>query len=409
MHLRLLTAVLVTVFLTACGAATNGPTALPTTAPTASSSGTLSISTGAQTVPTVGGATATVSIAAATGTPTGATLAVTASTTPPSGIIALAGMGRQTRATTRVPLMYLTFVPSADIQLTTFPAFTISFPSSLLPAGSTIHEAFLDASSQQPVYTLDIAFGANSATLTSTASAPKLLAAKTYIFAFYYELGGALSPSPSPSPSPSASAMPTATPSTSPTATPTATPTASPTPTPTPTSSGFLTPVTSVTETAFASDSVATGVQTVAVGADGKIYFADAGHFSVQRIDPALGIVTYPQQYNDGGSMVNVGPTSVAKGRDGRMWFTTSNNYLLALDQGAFSQVYKRAGAPALNAIVGHSDGNLWAIGSTAVAMITTSGSETDFTLPANPDRQRCNAITSGPDGNLWYTCSPNI
>jgi len=142
------------------------------------------------------------------------------------------------------------------------------------------------------------------------------------------------------------------------------------------------------------------------------VYFADAGANAVQRIDPATGLVTYPQQYNDNGFLNNVSPTSVVKGRDGRMWFTTSQNYVFAFSTDAFATVFKRAGQPALNAITAGLDGHLWAIGNTAIAVFTTDGSETDYALPtitALGGRQACNAITPGPDGALWYTCYPNI
>ena len=400
--------------LAGCGPGTNASPPVPVASATPSpapSSTTLAVGTtpGTLALPAANGAVATVSLSGAAGTAANASITVTASTSPPAGITPLASVGRAPAtgrtisAVTRVPLAYFTFVPNVDIQLAAFPAFTITFPASILPAGTTVHEGFLDASTSQPVYTLDIAFGANSATLTATASAPKLLAGRSYVFVFYYETGSAASPTPAPSttPAPTATPAPTMTPAPSSTPTPTASPT--------PASDSFFTAPTSVVQTPFSPTSINTGLGSVAAGPDGKLYYADAGAHAVQRIDPALGLVTYPQQFNDNGFVSNVSPTSVVKGRDGRMWFTTSENYVFAFSTDAFSQVFKRAGKPSLRMIVSGPDGNLWAIGDTAVATFSTSGTETDYTLPANANRQSCNAITAGPDGALWYTCYPNI
>jgi hypothetical protein len=247
-RLRLVAALLAIATVSACGGANStqlpaAPTAAPTVAatPTASPAPTGTpassvtnvtvASATAQTLPTIGGGTATVSLAAVAGTAANASVAVTVSSTPPSGAIAIAAAARRTLALSRIALAYYTFVPSVDIQLASFPSFTISYPTSLLPAGTTIKEAFLDAGTGQPVFTYDIAFGTSGATFTSTAIAPKLLAGKAYIFAFYYETGNTATATPSATPT--ATATPTASP------TPTPTTTASATPTPVPTAIGF--------------------------------------------------------------------------------------------------------------------------------------------------------------------------
>jgi streptogramin lyase len=408
--IRVATALTMAAMLAGCGGGggTSVPvlTATPTPSPVPSVT-TLAVGTSpaAQTLPSLNGTTGTVTLTGAAGTPANASVTVAVTTAPPAGIAALASTARSARAVTRTPIAYFTFTPNVDIQLASFPTFTIAFPAGLVPAGTAIHEAFLDASTSQPLYTLDIAFGPNGATFSSSAAAPKLLAGKSYVFAFYYELDANATSAPTTTPS----TVPTATPV--PTASPTATPTSSPSPSPTP-AAGFLASVTNVTSTPFSSGSSNTGVQTVAVGSDGKVYFADAGANAVQRIDPALGLVTYPQQYNDNGFLNNVSPTSVAKGRDGRMWFTTRQNYVFAFSTDAFATVFKRANQPALNAITSGVDGRLWAIGNTAIAAFTTDGGESDYPLPAitaSSGRQACNAITPGPDGALWYTCYPNI
>ncbi len=253
-RLRLVAVLIAVATVSACGGTDNArllpaPTAAPTAAPSFTSVTVASAS--AQSLPTIGGGTASVSLAAVAGTPANATVAVTVSSTPPSGAIAIAAVGRKTLTGSRIPLAYYTFVPSVDIQLVSFPSFTVSYPTSLLPAGTTIKEAFLDAGTAQPVFTYDISFGPSGATFTSTATAPKLLAGKAYIFAFYFESVATATATPTVTPTPTATTNPTPTssPSPSPTATttaratPTATPTASPTPTPTTVASASPTPV----------------------------------------------------------------------------------------------------------------------------------------------------------------------
>ncbi len=222
------------------------PTPIAAATPTAAPSSTpgpvtvSAVSAAAQALPALGGGTTTVALAVAPGTPANATVAITASNAPPAGTIAIAANGRTPRALTRVPLVYYTFVPSVDIQLTSFPSFTISYPTTYLPAGTTIKEAFLDAGTSQPVFTYDIAFGASGATFTATANAPKLLAGKSYIFAFYYESGSTATATPSPAPSSSAAS--TATPTPTPAATATASPLSTPTPTAKPSTAPSATP-----------------------------------------------------------------------------------------------------------------------------------------------------------------------
>ena len=57
------------------------------------------------------------------------------------------------------------------------------------------------------------------------------------------------------------------------------------------------------------------------------------------------------------------------------------------------------------NSITSGPDGNLWftEVGKDAIGRITTGGVVTEFTqgLPANVTP---NIITAGPDGNLWFT-----
>ena len=197
------------------GGSTVTPLASPTPSAVPSSATSLAVTPAASTfaLPAVNGASASVTFGAVT-PPAGATIAVTASATAPAGVTALQSGRRRTQSVTRTTLAYYSWTPSATISLSAFPQFTIMFPASSVLAGSTLHEAFLDASTAQPVYQLDVAFGANGTTLTSSAAAPTLQAGKTYIFVIYLETNATPAPTSSPT------SVPTATPTPNATATP---------------------------------------------------------------------------------------------------------------------------------------------------------------------------------------------
>ncbi len=209
-------AVLTAALLAACGGGgvTTQPVPLasPTSAPV---SATLAVGTSpaTQSLSVANGATATISVTAAAGTPANASVAISTTAGPPAGGTAIAATLRQIQAVSHVSLAYVIFVANVDVQLAAFPTFTFTFPASVLPAGATIHQAFSDPTVLPLGYIYDVANGANGAPLTTTASAkaPKLIAGKTYVFALYYETGSAATPTPAPS----------ATPSSAPTASPT--------------------------------------------------------------------------------------------------------------------------------------------------------------------------------------------
>jgi hypothetical protein len=191
--------------------ATGTPVASPTPSAAPSSTTSLAVTPAASTfvLPAVNGATASVTFGAVT-PPAGATIAVTGSATAPAGITALQSGRRRAQSVTRTTLAYYSWTPSATVSLSAFPQFTIAFPASLVLAGTTLHEAFLDASTAQPVYQLDIAFGANGSTLTSSAAAPTLQAGKTYVFVIYLETNATPAPTSTPTvpPTPIATATP---------------------------------------------------------------------------------------------------------------------------------------------------------------------------------------------------------
>ena len=262
---RLAAALVATVLLAACGGVNSLPGA-PSTAPTATpSSATFAVSTTGvtQTLSVSNGATAQIGVVAAAGSATTTSIVVSSSATAPTGSPTIASGKRHAMSVSRVPIAYFSFVSSATVQLGSYPSFQITFPATILPTGTTIHEAFLDASMQPPGYSYDIASGPNAATLTATGIGPTLLAGRPYIFAFYYESGSAATPSPGPTATPNATPTPTASSTPSPAPTPAVTPTATPTTsaTPSPTATPSVAPTASPTPSASATP-VASGSAT---------------------------------------------------------------------------------------------------------------------------------------------------
>lgn len=223
---------LVSLTLASCSGGTNVPlpvltaTAAPANTP-APTSATLPLSTTPQTstLPALAGSTASVSLATVAGAPAGASVSVAVSASPPAGAVALASAGRAAQtlrmpqAIVRTVLAYYAFTSSTTVTLNAFPTFV--FASSSVPAGTSVHEAYLDGSTATPIYTLDLASGPSGSPLvSSTGKPPTLIAGKIYIFAFYIEQGTGATPAPLPT----VAATPTPVPTTAPTAGATPTP-----------------------------------------------------------------------------------------------------------------------------------------------------------------------------------------
>ena len=386
--------------LCACGGGTTSvapPTSVPTASPTpAGNTTTLSIATGAATMnlPAVNGATPTVAFDAVS-PPAGASIAVTVSTSPPPGAGALASAGRTprdraARAVTRTTLAYVSFVPSASITFRAFPAFTFNFPQSLVPAGTTLHEAFLDGATAQPVYQYDIAFGANGATLSSTYGTTTLLAGKTYVYVIYLESGTA-SPSPGP------------------TSTPTTAPSTAPSSSPAPAT--FLhspVTITKVTDGFNAGGQLYDGA--MALGSDGKLWLADQRTQAIRPLDPATRVLGAGYSFKPPGFSSSIRPAMITNGVDGRLWIVSfddvSNIYAMSLD-GTIQKISQNAGrTDYVNRLVAGSDGRMWGIAANTVRAFTAAGVMSVYPMPVTTRTGNdCPSLTLNSDGNVWYVC----
>jgi streptogramin lyase len=144
----------------------------------------------------------------------------------------------------------------------------------------------------------------------------------------------------------------------------------------------------------------------IAPGADGNLWFTDAGTtMAIGRITPSGAITEFSTGLNAGGS-----PVGIAPGADGNLWFTdggTTKAIGRITPSGAITEF-----STGLNAgsdprgIAPSADGNLWFTdgGTTkAIGRITPSGTITEFSAGLNAGSSPEGGITPGADGNLWF------
>jgi hypothetical protein len=242
-HLRSFTRVIATcIFLAGCSGASVSPplTSTTTTTPYSGLAQTISFAqnsySGALMLPSAANA------------PPGDIVTLTTSQTPFATTPTLQDAHRRSAANppTNVPIIYFELTVSATTVFSTFPSFTLNFPSSIHPADGPFYVAFYDPTATSPAW--DLFFEgpgtvADSMVTFNPANASDftLQGGAQYVFAIYQQRA-TLAPSPSPSataiasaaPTPAPSSIPTPAPSPTPTPAPTPTPTLAPTPTPTP-------------------------------------------------------------------------------------------------------------------------------------------------------------------------------
>jgi len=109
--------------------------------------------------------------------------------------------------------------------------------------------------------------------------------------------------------------------------------------------------------------------------------------------------------------VASVGPSGIAAGPDGNLWFTQSTgNAIGRISTSGVVRAFSKglthdAGAQGMAA---GPDGNVWFAqwGANSIGRITTTGVVTEFELSA---ASRPSEIAAGPDGNLWFTESAAI
>lgn len=150
----------------------------------------------------------------------------------------------------------------------------------------------------------------------------------------------------------------------------------------------------------------------IANGPDGSLWFTEQSVGKIGRITTTGAITEFPLP------SPSSGPVAIAAGPDGCLWFTDQNARKIGriTTSGVITEfAVPSGGSPKW--IASGPDGNLWFTefdsdldgnvglpgAGNRVGRITTSGSLVEFDLPTSPPRGPF-VITSGPDGNLWFT-----
>jgi streptogramin lyase len=135
--------------------------------------------------------------------------------------------------------------------------------------------------------------------------------------------------------------------------------------------------------------------RSIVAGPDGNLWYTDTNGRRIGKITTAGVVTEYDVDSGFGG-----GPQTIAVGSDGNLWFTEfANGFGRMTTAGAFTRFPGNYGSEGLAA---GPDDNLWVTGYFGpIQRITTAGVVTG-TFPL-PPYVSATAITTGPDGNLWF------
>ena len=165
----------------------------------------------------------------------------------------------------------------------------------------------------------------------------------------------------------------------------------------------------------------------IVAGPDGNLWFTEANTDKIGRITPS-GVVTEFAIPTPGSS-----PLSIAAGSDGNLWFTEVNAFQIGriTTSGVVTEFHLPTTGFKPISITAGPDGALWFTDMSAnnpstdlptsqppvfeptshpifggkIGRISTAGAITEFAIPTGADPNGTpNGITSGPDGNLWFT-----
>ncbi len=161
---------------------------------------------------------------------------------------------------------------------------------------------------------------------------------------------------------------------------------------------------------AYSGGIIGPSMKGITAGSDGNIWFTNWGPLGdfIGRITPS-GVVT---EYTLPG---NTSPVGIVGGPDGNLWFAAygTNTIDVMSTSGTMLHQYPvtvpagEGGLASLEYITVGSDKNLYFTAQDGyIGEITTSGAVTSTPVPTVPGSSgpKPLAITSGPDGNIWFT-----
>jgi virginiamycin B lyase len=147
------------------------------------------------------------------------------------------------------------------------------------------------------------------------------------------------------------------------------------------------------------------GQSSLALAADGTIWFTENATFKFGRLSPSTG--TFAEYSLEGPEQ----PSGITISSDGKIWFTAADHEIAQVtppSNGEFVEFSLAGGAYPLGITTG-ADGNIWLTeaGRHKIARLRPSGTINEFPLPT--DNGAPQHIVSAPDGTLWYTESTGM
>ena len=159
---------------------------------------------------------------------------------------------------------------------------------------------------------------------------------------------------------------------------------------------GRITPSGTITEFAYPNGETGNAEGAVAAGPSGDVWVSDAGAKVVDDVDPDTGdIVAY---------RIPCSPNSIAAPSDGNLWIICTNDTLVRLTPGGNTTSYFAPSAPQYpSGMTVGPDGNPWFAFGSGNAIAEFNIGQTTLSVYVPPTNYAFDyGIASGPDGNLW-------
>lgn len=143
------------------------------------------------------------------------------------------------------------------------------------------------------------------------------------------------------------------------------------------------------------------GPTTIALGIDGSLWFTESSGNRIGRMrQDGSGLVEFVLPNTDSS------PRIIALGADGNMWFSehTGNRMGRITPRGDIAEFSIPTPNSQPRAIALGADGNIWfgMFAAGKIGRITPAGAITEFAIPTPNSGPR--ALAAGPDGNIWFS-----
>ncbi|HWT40160.1 MAG TPA: hypothetical protein VN081_02710, partial [Dongiaceae bacterium] len=144
----------------------------------------------------------------------------------------------------------------------------------------------------------------------------------------------------------------------------------------------------------------------LALGPDNNIWYTN--EYSSSRVGKVTPTGNLTQYYPNGSS--TYGQYGITRGSDGNLWYADQNTagvgrIVNMTTSGTVLGTYPLSSGHIPLTLTLGSDGAVWFTESTStlIGRITTSGTITEYSVPASGISPAIVSITAGPDGNLWF------